>query len=87
MRHDRARLPLIPGIDGVVRGADGRLRYTILDETSLGTLAERTVMEPDRSILLPKDVDPVTVAAAMNPAMSSWVALRRRIGFKRGRSV
>ncbi|MFE7169782.1 zinc-binding alcohol dehydrogenase family protein [Streptomyces sp. NPDC057616] len=81
------QLPLIPGMDGVVRGPDGRLRYTILDDTSLGTLAERTVMDPDRSIVLPKHADPVLVAAAMNPAMSSWVALRRRIDFKRGQSV
>ncbi|MFD5638216.1 zinc-binding alcohol dehydrogenase family protein [Streptomyces sp. NPDC127077] len=80
-------LPLVPGIDGVVRGPDGRLRYAILDDTSLGTLAERTVVEPDRSIVLPKDADPVIVAAAMNPAMSSWVALRRRVEFKRGQSV
>ena len=27
------------------------------------------------------------VAAAMNPAMSSWVALRRRISFEAGQSV
>ncbi|WP_405915095.1 zinc-binding alcohol dehydrogenase family protein [Streptomyces sp. NBC_00728] len=80
-------LPLIPGIDGVVRGPDGRLRYAILDVTSLGTLAERTVIDADRSIVLPKRVDPVIVAAAMNPAMSSWVALRRRVDFKRGQSV
>ena len=32
----------------------------------------------------PPDVDPVPMAAAMNPAMSSWVALRRRIDFERG---
>jgi NADPH:quinone reductase-like Zn-dependent oxidoreductase len=29
----------------------------------------------------------VTVAAAMNPAMSSWVALRRRIDFRAGQNV
>jgi NADPH:quinone reductase-like Zn-dependent oxidoreductase len=31
--------------------------------------------------------DPVTVAAAMNPAMSSWVALRQRISFQAGQDV
>src|SRR5262249_36187441 len=80
-------LPLIPGIDGVVRDEEGRLRYAILDDTTMGTLAERTVIERNRSIVLPKNVDPVTVAAALNPAMSSWVALRRRVDFKRGQSV
>ena len=74
-------LPLVPGIDAVVRDPDGRIRYTILDDTSLGTMAERTVIELDRSVVLPDTIDPVAVAAAMNPAMSSWVALRRRIDF------
>jgi hypothetical protein len=32
-------------------------------------------------------IDPVQVAAAMNPAMSSWVALRRRIDFRRRQRV
>jgi NADPH:quinone reductase-like Zn-dependent oxidoreductase len=70
-----------------VRDPKGRLRYAVLDDTPLGTLAERTVIELDRSIVLPKDIDPVLVAAAMNPAMSSWVALRRRIELRRGQSV
>jgi NADPH:quinone reductase-like Zn-dependent oxidoreductase len=80
-------LPLIPGIDGVVRDAKGQIRYAILDETTSGTMAERTVIELDRSIVLPDKVDPVTIAAAMNPAMSSWIALRSRIDFRRGQSV
>ncbi|MFC7753249.1 zinc-binding dehydrogenase [Tsukamurella soli] len=50
-------------------------------------MAERTVIEARRSVILPDGVDPVAVAAAMNPAMSSWVALRRRIDFEAGQSV
>jgi NADPH:quinone reductase-like Zn-dependent oxidoreductase len=80
-------LPLIPGIDGVVRAPNGRLRYVILDDTTMGTMAERTIAERSRSVELPKHADPIAVAAAMNPAMSSWVALRRRIEFRRGQSV
>ncbi len=80
-------LPLVPGIDGVVRDPDGRMRYAVLDETRLGTMAERTVIDPRRSVVLPDDVDPVVLAAAMNPAMSSWVALRRRVDFRSGQSV
>ena len=72
-------LPLVPGIDGVGRGPDGALRYFLLPDTTLGAMAERTLVDPRRSIVLPDDVDPVRIAAAMNPAMSSWVALRRRI--------
>jgi NADPH:quinone reductase-like Zn-dependent oxidoreductase len=72
-------LPLIPGIDAVVRDPEGRIRYAILDDTTFGTMAERTVIELDRSVVLPDGTDPVLMAAAMNPAMSSWVALRQRI--------
>lgn len=81
------QLPLVPGIDAVVRDSRGRLRYAILDDTTLGTMAERTVIESDRSVVLPNGVDPVQLAAAMNPVMSSWVALRRRVRFRRGSRV
>jgi NADPH:quinone reductase-like Zn-dependent oxidoreductase len=80
-------LPLVPGIDGVGRGPDGLLRYFILPDTTLGAMAEQTVIDTRRSIVLPSGSDPVAVAAAMNPAMSSWVALRQRVPFQAGQSV
>ncbi|HEY3684449.1 MAG TPA: zinc-binding alcohol dehydrogenase family protein [Streptosporangiaceae bacterium] len=80
-------LPLVPGVDGVGRGPDGVARYFILPETALGAMAERTVVDVRRSVALPDGTDPVAVAAAMNPAMSSWVALRRRVSFAAGQSV
>lgn len=80
-------LPLVPGIDGIGRGPDGALRYFVLPDTTLGSMAERTLVDVRRSIPLPPATDPVAVAAAMNPAMSSWVALRRRIPFATGQRV
>src|ERR1700753_2744405 len=80
-------LPLIPGIDGVGRAPDGTLRYLVLPDTTMGALAERTVIDVRRSVALPVGTDPVPIAAGMNPAMSAWVALRRRIAFEPGRSV
>jgi NADPH:quinone reductase-like Zn-dependent oxidoreductase len=80
-------LPLVPGVDGVVRDPKGRIRYAVLDDTTLGTMGERTVIELDRSVVLPDAIDPVQIAAAMNPLMSSWVALRRRIDFRRRQRV
>ncbi|MCX4090898.1 quinone oxidoreductase family protein [Nocardia sp. alder85J] len=80
-------LPLVPGIDGVGRGADGQLRYFLLPDTTLGTMAEQTLIDTRRSVVLPEGSDCVAVAAALNPAMSSWVALRRRIEFRPGQSV
>jgi NADPH:quinone reductase-like Zn-dependent oxidoreductase len=80
-------LPLVPGVDGVGRGEDGLLRYFILTDTTMGTMAERTVIDTRRSVVLPEDSDPIATAAAMNPAMSSWVALRQRVQFQRGQDV
>ena len=79
-------LPLVPGIDGVGRAPDGTLRYFVV-ATALGAMAEKTVVDLRRSIVLPDDADPVAIAAAMNPAMSSWVALRRRVGLQPGQTV
>src|SRR5271168_1279985 len=56
-------LPLVPGIDGVGRGADGLLRYFILPYTTMGAMAEQTVIDTRRSIVLPEDSDPIAVAA------------------------
>jgi NADPH:quinone reductase-like Zn-dependent oxidoreductase len=80
-------LPLVPGIDGVGRGPDGLLRYFVLPDTTMGAMAEQTVIDIRRSLVLPGTVDPVVVAAAMNPAMSSWVALRQRVPFQPGQDV
>ncbi|HEY4268762.1 MAG TPA: zinc-binding alcohol dehydrogenase family protein [Galbitalea sp.] len=80
-------LPLVPGIDGVGRTPSGELRYFILEDTTAGAMAEQTVIDLRRSIPLDDAADPIAVAAAMNPAMSSWIALRRRIPFTAGQSV
>jgi NADPH:quinone reductase-like Zn-dependent oxidoreductase len=80
------KLPLIPGIDGVGRAPDGTLRYFVV-ATDLGAMAEHTVVDLRRSVVLPEDADPVAIAAAMNPAMSSWVALRRRVTLQPGQTV
>lgn len=80
-------LPLIPGIDGIGRTASGELRYFLLPDTNRGSMAQRVAIDPRRSIRVPQNADPVQLAAAMNPVMSSWVALRRRAQLKRGQSV
>lgn len=81
------QLPLIPGVDGVGRRADGSLVYFVLADTPYGAMAEHTVIDARRSIPLPPDADPILLAAAMNPGMSSWVALHQRVAFAPGQSV
>ena len=80
-------LPLIPGIDGVGRRSDGSLVYFVLPDTAYGAMAEHTVIDARRSISLPSGADPILLAAAMNPGMSSWVALHERVTFTPGQSV
>lgn len=80
-------LPLVPGVDGVGRMPDGTLRYFALGDTTSGAMAEQTVIDLRRSVELAEGTDPVLVAAAMNPAMSAWIALRRRIDFQAGQTV
>jgi NADPH:quinone reductase-like Zn-dependent oxidoreductase len=82
-----AALPFVPGIDGVGRRADGSHVFFVLLDTPFGAMAEHTVIDQRRCIPLPADADPVLLAAAMNPGMSSWVALQRRIIFTPGQSV
>ncbi|XVU28442.1 quinone oxidoreductase family protein [Actinoplanes sp. CA-054009] len=81
------KLPMVPGIDGVGRLDDGRLIYFVADDDLTGPMATRTVVDRRRTVELPPGADVVKVAAAMNPAMSSWVALRRRVPIRPGQSV
>jgi len=80
-------LPMIPGIDGVGRREDGRRIYFLAGDDVIGTMAERALVDLRRSVELPEGVDAAKIAAAMNPAMSSWVALRRRVPIQAGQSV
>ena len=80
-------LPMIPGIDGVGRLPDGERVYFVVPDDKWGSMAERAVVDLRLTVPLPLDVDVTKVAAAMNPAMSAWVALRRRVPLQPGQSV
>jgi NADPH:quinone reductase-like Zn-dependent oxidoreductase len=80
-------LPMVPGIDGVAQLEDGRRVYFVTDDDFPGSMAERAVVDVRRTVVLPDDANVPEIAAAMNPAMSSWVALRRRVPIEAGQSV
>lgn len=84
---DEHVLPMIPGIDAVGRLADGKLVYCVVHDTPFGTMAEQVIVDRRRCVQLPDGIDPAMVAAAMNPAMSSWIALRLRVPIQPGQSV
>jgi NADPH:quinone reductase-like Zn-dependent oxidoreductase len=81
------RLPVIPGVDAVAQRPDGKRIYFFAGDEVAGTMAEKAVVDARRAIELPDDADIAKVAAAMNPAMSSWVALRRRVPIEPGQAV
>src|ERR1700722_20659082 len=74
-------LPLVPGIDGVGRAPDGTLRYFVLPDTTMGAMAERTVIDLRRAVVLPAGSDPGLIAPAMNPATSSSLPPPPRLHF------
>jgi NADPH:quinone reductase-like Zn-dependent oxidoreductase len=80
-------LPMIPGVDAVGQRPDGTRVYFVAADDVIGTMADKALASARRSIELPDDADVAKVAAAMNPAMSSWVALRRRVPIQPGQSV
>ncbi|MFI9489862.1 zinc-binding alcohol dehydrogenase family protein [Promicromonospora sp. NPDC052451] len=78
-------LPALAGADAVVRRADGSLGYVML--MGAGTLAEHIAVDPAAVIPVPDGADPAVLVATMNPALSSWGALRTRVPFQTGQSV
>jgi NADPH:quinone reductase-like Zn-dependent oxidoreductase len=82
-----SELPMVPGVDGVGRLPDGRIVYFVATNDVIGTMAEWALVDVRRAVELPENTDVSKIAAAMNPAMSSWVALRRRVPLQPGQSV
>ncbi|MFI6143819.1 zinc-binding alcohol dehydrogenase family protein [Streptomyces sp. NPDC051109] len=80
-------LPLTPGFDGVGRTQDGELVYIPGLEPPRGTMAERVAVPAAALMPVPAGLDPVAVAAVMNPASSAWIALRERGRLRQGESV
>lgn len=74
------KLPMIPGVDGVGKTDDGQLVYFNANTPVYGALAERTVVNSHLVLPLTGDVAPEVVAATVNPAMSSYMAIEARLG-------
>jgi NADPH:quinone reductase-like Zn-dependent oxidoreductase len=81
------KYPLIPGIDGVCELPDGRLAYFGWQRPPYGTFAELAVVAPEAALVVPNGLAPELGAAIINPAMSSWLALKLRARMQRGDRV
>jgi NADPH2:quinone reductase len=78
-------LPMVPGSDGVGRLEDGSRVYFAATRPPYGSMAERSVTRA--WLPIPESPDDATVAAMMNPGMSSFGALTQRIEFAKGESI
>lgn len=81
------QFPFVPGLDGVGRLDDGTKVYFGAPRSPFGSFAERTLTMQPMCLPIPEESDDVTVAAMMNPGMSSWGALTARIQLTRGEGV
>lgn len=80
------RLPVIPGVDGIARLADGRRVYTGA-LAPFGMMAERTLVDPAGAVDVPEHLDSVTAAAVPNPGMSAWMSLEYGAALRPGAHV
>jgi NADPH:quinone reductase-like Zn-dependent oxidoreductase len=79
--------PFVPGVDGVGILADGSRVYFAMPEAPFGAMAEQTLVDPRRTIILPDNLDDVAAAALANPGMSCFAALVERARFQAGEIV
>ena len=68
--------PLVPGVDCVARAEDGVARYAGFIRSPWGTFAERVATR--MGLPLPEGADPIAIAGALNPGLSSWLPLVAR---------
>jgi NADPH:quinone reductase-like Zn-dependent oxidoreductase len=81
------QLPFVPGVDGVGRLDDGTRVFFGGLRDPFGTMAEHAAVPREMCLPIPNSLDDVTMAAMMNPGMSSWAALAGRADFVAGESV
>jgi NADPH:quinone reductase-like Zn-dependent oxidoreductase len=70
-------LPHVPGIDGVASTAEGNHVYFSTIATG-GSMSEVINVPKKATTPFPDGLDPVQAAAFLNPALSSWMAMRTR---------
>lgn len=80
-------LPFIAGVDGVGHLDNGTRVYFGSARSPFGTFAERCVALRSQCLALPGNLDDATIAAIVNPGMSSWAALTERARLVPGEGI
>ncbi len=79
--------PFVAGIDGVGRREDGTRVYFAFPRPPYGSLAEQTVVDVNRCLILPSTLSDVQAAALANPGISCWAACEERARLRQGETV
>jgi NADPH:quinone reductase-like Zn-dependent oxidoreductase len=73
-----AKMPYIPGADGVGETSDGKRVY-FSSIASGGAFAETITVPKTMVTPIPEGANPVLIAGLVNPGMSSWMAFAGRV--------
>ena len=76
--YSASTLPHTPGVDGVGITPDGQEVYFFTFDSSAGSFAELLNVSKKNVFPIPPGLGSLQTAALVNPAMSSWMALRKR---------
>lgn len=79
--------PFVAGIDGVGRREDGNRVYFAFPRPPYGSLAEQTVVDVNRCVILPSTLSDEQAAALANPGISCWAACEERARLRPGETV
>lgn len=71
----RNSFPKVAGMEGVGESKNGERFYFNGSKGMYGALAEKTLVDKNRTVKIPDELDIVTAAAIANPGMSSYAAL------------
>lgn len=74
--YSSGSLPHVPGIDGIGQTEDGQKVYFF--SFSVGAMSEYINISKKNTRPLPEGIDPIQAAGLVNPAMSSFMALKTR---------
>ena len=82
-----SQFPLVAGVEGVGRLADGRRVYFVAPVSPYGSMAQQTLVASQNLIEVPDGVDDAVAAALGNAGLAAWLPLEWRAHLVPGETV
>lgn len=80
-------LPYVPGREGIVELPDGRLAWSDQLDQRFGSLAERTLVDPARTVPLPAGIGAAQALCFGIAGLAAWCSLEQRAKLRPGERV